>query len=127
MAVMRLSLADGVNVTLAIYIGVADAIKLDRGRKRVYWLEYSSSIRNIHSCDYGGKDTKTIANGQFDEGLRVLSVLGNSLYFLNKIKSRINEMSVSNGTILRSFLLDIKDIYNDLIVFHHSVQPTGEF
>ena len=122
MVVMRLNLVDGVKLTLATYTGDSGAIKLDCSTKRLYWFEYSISTRKISSCDYGGKDKKTIASGPFHEGL--LSVLGDSLYVLNKVQYHISQMNVSNGTILSSILVEKTNVYYDLNVVDRSVQPT---
>ena len=119
---MRLNLVDRVNSTLTTYTGGSSAIKLDCRTKRLYWFEHSSGGHSISSCDYGGKDKKTIASGPFHEGL--LSVLGDSLYVLNKVQYHISQMNVSNGTILSSILVEKTNVYYDLNVVDRSVQPT---
>ena len=120
---MRLSLANNITVTLVANAGSAHAIKLDNTKKRVYWMEVFSSNRSIKSCDYGGKEKKTITSGPFNEDL--LGVLGDSLYFLNTFDYRITEMNVSNGNISRKIFVDNAD-YRDLVVVDKSIQPAGE-
>jgi hypothetical protein len=121
---MRRSLADNITLTLVANAGNAHAIKLDSTKKRVYWMEVFSSNRSIKSCDYGGKEKKTITSGPFNEDL--LGVLGDSLYFLNTYDYRITEMNVSNGEILQKIAID-KGFYSDLSVVEKSIQPpTGE-
>ena len=119
------SLADGIKVTLVtIYAGDIHAIKLDCRKKRVYWLEYFHSIHYIKSIDYGSKEKKIVATGQFDSNL--LGVLGDSLYFLDTSIYRINEMNVSNGNISRKILVD-RNTYYDLVLVEKSVQPKCEY
>ena len=124
--IMRFNLADRTKVTLVTPFGFVNTIKLDCSRKRVYWLHhpFSGAEHNyIKSCDYGGKEKKTIARGPFDSGL--LGVLGDSLYVLNTNENRINVMNVSSGNITRKILVDKHDYY-DLTLVDKSVQPTGE-
>ena len=121
--IMRFNLADGTKVTLVTDVGNVYVIKLDCIKKRVYWLEDSGGARPIKSCDYGGKEKKTIASGPF--GQYLLGVLGDSLYVLNTNEYRINEMNVSSGNIARKILVDKHD-YIDLTLVDKSVQPTGE-
>jgi hypothetical protein len=53
-----------------------------------------------------------------------MAISGDSLYFQNTggVLS-INQMNVSNGKSVRSILVD--KAYNDLIVFHSSLQSMG--
>ena len=90
----------------------------------MYWLEYFSSIHYIKSADFGGQGKKTITEGQFNSNL--LGVLGDSLYFLDTSKYRINEMNVSNGNISRKILVDRRTYY-DLVLVEKSIQPKCEF
>ena len=123
--IIRFSLADGIKVILVtIYVGDVFAIKLDCRKKRVYWLDYFSSIQYIKSSDFRGQGKKTITEGRFDGSL--LGVLGDSLYFLDTSKYRINEMNVSNGNISRKILADRRTYY-DLVVVEKSVQPKCEY
>ena len=119
--IIRFNLADCIKVTLVTYVGYAYAIKLDCHKKRIYWLEYSSRLK---SADYGGKERKTITEGHFYTDL--LSVMGDSLYFLDRNTYRINEMNETNGNISRSILVHKGYSYYDLFVIDKSVQPTGE-
>ena len=114
---MRFNLADGMKVTLVIYVGIVYTIKLDCHKKRVYWLEYSNSIKSL---DYGGKQKKTITKGPFHS--RLLDVMGDSLYFLNTNEYRINVMNISNGKISRKIPIDNAN-YQDLLLVDESVQP----
>ena len=123
--IILFSLADGIKVTLVtIYVGDVYSIKLDCRKKRVYWLEYFSSIQYIKSADFGGHAKKTITEGKFNKYL--LGVLGDSLYFLDTNIYRINEMNVSNGNISRKFLVD-RTTYYDLVLVEKSVQPKCEY
>ena len=122
--IIRFSLADRIKVTLVTYFGDVYAIKLDCRKKRVYWLEYFSSIHYIKSIDYGSKEKKIVATGQFNRNL--LGVLGDSLYFLDTSIYRINEMNVSNGNISRKILVDRRTYY-DLVLVEKSVQPKCEY
>ena len=122
--IIRFSLADGIKVTLVTYVGDVYAIKLDCRKKRVYWLEYFSSIQYIKSADFGGQGKITITEGRFNEYL--LGVLGDSLYFLDTSIYRINEMNVSNGNISRKILVD-RNTYYDLVLVQKSVQPKCEY
>ena len=123
--IILFSLADGIKVTLVtIYAGDIYAIKLDCRKKRVYWLEYFSSIQYIKSADFGGEAKKTITEGQINKYL--LGVLGDSLYFLDTNIDRINEMNVSNGNISRKILVDRRTYY-DLVLVEKSVQPKCEY
>ena len=123
--IIRFSLADGIKVTLVkIYVGDIYAINLDCRKKRVYWLEYFSSIHYIKSSDFGGQGKKSITEGRFNEYL--LGVLGDLLYFLDTNIYRINEMNVSNGNILRKILVDRRTYY-DLVLVEKSVQPKCEY
>ena len=118
---VRFNLIDSIKLTLVPDAGNAFALNLDHTKERVYWFELLSNIRYIKSCDYGGKERKTIARGSFNEYL--LSVLGDSLYFLNTIEYRINEMNVSSGNISRTFQVDTT-VYYDLLVVD---EPTCKF
>jgi len=120
--IIRFNLADSIKVTLVTYVGDVHAIKLDCRKKRVYWLEYSSRIK---SCDYGGKEKKTMTEGRFNRYL--LGVLGDSLYFLDTNKDRINEMNVTNGNISRTIKVDsaVDVYYFDLVVVDKTLQPSG--
>ena len=123
--IILFSLADGIKVTLVtIYVGDVYSIKLDCRKKRVYWLEYFSSIQYIKSADFGGQAKKTITEGKFNKYL--LGVLGDSLYFLDTNIYRINEMNVSNGNISRKILVD-RTTYYDLVLVKRSVQPKCEY
>ena len=121
---MRLKLAEGIKITLATYFGFAGAIKLDYSVKRVYWLKYFDSISDISSCDYGGRDKKTIAREHFKNWSPTL--LKNSLYLLNARGNSIIQRNISNGNISRKIQINGSANYNDIIAVHHSVQPTGE-
>ena len=117
--ITRFNLADGNKVTLVTGFTVVYAIKLDCNKKRVYWLEFSSAIK---SSDYRGQAKKIVKIGHFNRN--ILGVLGDSLYFLDGNKYRINEMNVLNGNILRTVLVDRGVSYYDLVVMDKSVQPT---
>ena len=120
--ITRFNLAGGVKVTLVRDVGDVYAIKLDCNKKRVYWLEYSSSIQSIKSSDYNGKGKTDITGGKFDRYL--LGLLGDLLYFLDTSDHRINERNVSDGNISRTFQVDSGDSYYDLLVVDKSLQPT---
>ena len=120
-AVIRFNLADSIKITLTSYVGDGGAITLDCIKKRVYWLEDSKLIK---SCDYHGKDMRTITSGRFMKDL--LGVLGDSLYFLDRNELRINEMNVSNGNTSQTILLE-RESYRDLIIVDKSLQPTGMY
>jgi hypothetical protein len=94
-------------------------ITLDYTNKRVYWIEGG---RHILSSDYDFQHLKSIRNGSF--GPFVLAISGDSLYFQNTgVSSIINQVNISNGNTVRSFLVD--KAYNDLIVLHSSLQSMG--
>ena len=116
--ITRFNLADGIKVTLVRHVAHVYAIKLDCNKKRVYWLESS----RIKSSDYRGQEKKIVKTGRFNR--HILGVSGDSLYFLNRKKYRINEMNVSNGNILRTVLVDRGVSYYGLVVVDKSVQPT---
>jgi hypothetical protein len=121
---MRFNLVDGIKVTLVTYFHGIHVIRLDCRIKRIYFLEYSSTIRYVKSCDYGGKQKKTIASGPFDENL--LGVMGDSLYLWNTDESRINEMNVSSGNITRE--IQVNTYHNGascLTLIDESLQPTA--
>ncbi len=124
---MRFCFADGTKVTLATYLnGYSPAVELDYTKKRVYWLFYvlGGNNHDIYSCDYNGKNWKTVKSGPFNQYL--LRIFRDSLYFLVKNNfSHINQMNVSNGNISRSILVNKTDYY-DLLVVDSSVQPMGE-
>ena len=120
--ILRFNLSDSFKVTLVRDAGGVYVIKLDCRKKRVYWFEYSSRIR---SCNYGGKEKKTIAEGRYHPYL--LSVLGDSLYFLDTNKHRINEMNATNGNILRTILVNSGAFYNDLLVVDKSVESSSKY
>ena len=120
--ITRFHLADSIKVTFVTYGGNVYAIKLDCRKKRVYWLEYSSRIKSLN---YGGKERRTVTDGQFNDNL--LGVLGDSLYFLDTNVYRINEMNVSNGNISRKIPLDRRTYYYDLVLVEKSVQLKCEF
>ena len=120
--ITRFNLAGGVKVTLVRHVRDVYAIKLDCNKKRVYWLEYSSSIQSIKSADYNGKGKTDITEGKFDRYL--LGVLGDLLYILDTRDNRINERNVSDGNISQTFLVDSGIYYHDLLVVHKSLQPT---
>ena len=122
--IILFSLADGINVTLVTYFGDVYSIKLDCRKKRVYWLEYFSSIQHIKSADFGGQGKITITEGKFNKYL--LGVLGDSLYFLDTEVYSINEMNVSNGNVSRKILVDRRTYY-DLVLVEKSVQPKCEY
>jgi hypothetical protein len=86
-------------------------------------MEVISTNWSVKSCDYGGREKKTITSGPFNEDL--LGVLGDSLYFLNTYDYRITEMNVSNGELLQKIGVD-EIPYRDLSVVEKSIQPTGE-
>ena len=124
---MRFSFADGTKVTLAtdrnVY-GYSHAVELDYTKKRVYWLFYvqiGDNNHDLYSCNYNGKNRKTVKSGPFNEYL--LRVFRDSLYFM--VKNNLNQMNVSNGNIFRSILVNKTDYY-DLLVVDSSVQPMGE-
>jgi capsid portal protein len=96
-----------------------EGITLDYTHKRVYWIERR---RHIFSSDYDFQHLKSIRNGSFRP--YVMAISGDSLYFQNTggVLS-INQMNVSNGKSVRSILVD--KAYNDLIVFHSSLQSMG--
>jgi hypothetical protein len=116
-------LADGIKVTLVTNNGGIYVVELDCIKKRVYWLESFSSISHIKSCDYSGKDKKTITSGSFDQNL--LAVMDDSVYFLNTKEYRINKLNVSNGNISGTIQIE-KRSYRDLIILDKAIQPTGE-
>ena len=116
--ITRFNLADGIKVTLVRHDAHVYAIKLDCNKKRVYWLESS----RIKSSDYRGQEKKIVKTGQFNTN--ILGVSGDSLYFLDRKKYRINEMNVSNGNIPRTVLVDRGVSYYGLVVVDKSVQPT---
>ncbi len=123
---MGFSFADDIKVTLARDTYVSDTVELDYTKKRVYWFSSlsSTSYYDISSCDYDGKDKKTIASEPFNEG--VLGVFRDSLYFLvMKNLYHINQMNISNGNISYGIFVDAIDYY-DLIVVDSSVQLMGE-
>ena len=124
--IMRFNLVDGIKVTLVSYFdGGIHVIRLDCRIKRIYFLEYSSTIRYVKSCDYGGKKKKTIAGGPFRYNL--LGVMGDSLYLWNTNDDRINEMNVSSGNITREILLKSYHFAAaDFTLIDESLQPTGE-
>ena len=93
-------------------------ITLDYTNKRVYWIEGN---RHIFSSDYDFQHLKSIRNGSFRS--YVLAISGDSLYFQNTGVLSINKVNISNGNIVRSFLVDKG--YRDLIVFHSSLQSMG--
>ena len=117
--ITRFNLADSIKVTLVRDGGAVYAIKLDCNKKRVYWLEYSSGIK---SSDYRGQEKKSVKTRHFNSN--ILGVSGDSLYFLEINKYRINEMNVSNGIISRTVLVDRGVSYYDLVVVDKSVQPS---
>ena len=120
--ITRFNLAGGIKVTLLRHVGDVYAIKLDCNKKRVYWLEYSSSIQYIKSSSYNGKGKTDITEGKFHRYL--LGVLGDLLYFLDTRNNRINERNVSDGNISRTFQVDSGVSYYDLLVVDKSLQPT---
>ena len=121
---MRFNLVDGIKVTLVTYFDRIHVITLDCSIKRIYFLEYSGTIRYIKSCDYGGKQKKTIASGPFDEN--VLGVMGDSLYLWNTDEYRINEMNVSSGNITREIQVNIYHFaVAGLTLIDESLQPTA--
>ena len=95
-----------------------EGITLDYTNKRVYWIE---GARYIFSSDYDFQHLKSIRNGSFRP--YVLAISGDSLYFQNTGVFSINQVNISNGNIVRSFLVD--KAYNDLIVLHSSLQSMG--
>ena len=118
---VRFRLTDSIKLTLVPDAGNPFALNLDRTKERVYWFELFSSIRYIKSCDYGGRERKTVASGSFHEYL--LGVSGDFVYFLNTNEYRINEMNVSNGNISGAFQVDRRDYYDLLVVD----ELTGKF
>ncbi len=120
---MRFSFADGTKVTLQEDNGVSVAVELDYTKKRVYTFVYHSTY-DISSCDYDGKNKKSITRGTFNVFL--LRVFRDSLYFLVKNNQyHINQMNVSNGNIYRSILVNKTDYY-DLLVVDSTLQPMGK-
>jgi hypothetical protein len=93
-------------------------ITLDYTNKRVYWIERG---RHILSSDYDFQHLKSIRNGSFLP--YVLAISGDSLYFQNTGVLSINQVNISNGNTVRSFLVD--KAYRDLIVLHSSLQSMG--
>ena len=93
-------------------------ITLDYTNKRVYWIEGN---RHIFSSDYDFQHLKSIRNGSFRS--YVLAISGDSLYFQNTGVLSINQVNISNGNTIRSFLVDKG--YIDLIVLHSSLQSMG--
>jgi hypothetical protein len=94
------------------------AITLDYTNKRVYWFEVD---RHIFSSDYDFQHEKKITNGAFSYFM--LAIFGYSLYFQKRNGFSINQVNVSNGNNIRSILVD--KAYEDIIVFHSSLQPMG--
>jgi hypothetical protein len=95
-----------------------NGITLDYTNKRVYWIERN---RHIFSSDYDFQHLKSIRNGSFRS--YPLAISGDSLYFQNADVFSINQVNISNGNIVRSFLVDKG--YRDLIVLHSSLQSMG--
>ena len=95
-------------------------IKLDCVNKQVYCF---TSDDCLTASDYDGRIQKTIASGRFHKN--ILSVFGDSLYFINNDKSYITRMNASNGIVSESMAIKRKQDYYDLIVVHSSLQPTG--
>ena len=93
-------------------------ITLDYTNKRVYWIEGN---RHIFSSDYDFQQLKITRNGSFRP--YVLAISGDSLYFQNTGVFSINQVNISNGNTVRSFVVD--KAYRDVIVLHSSLQSMG--
>jgi hypothetical protein len=93
-------------------------ITLDYTNKRVYWFEID---QHIFSSDYDFQHEKNITNGALR--FSMLAIFGDSLYFQKRKTFSINQVNVSNGNTIRSILVD--KAYEDIIVFHSSLQPMG--
>ena len=115
--VRRMNLATNNIRTLATQ-SLPEGITLDYTNKRVYWIE---GQRHIFSSDYDFQHVKSIRNGSFRPYM--LTISGDSLYFQNTGVLSINQVNISNGNTVRSFLVD--KAYRDLIVLHSSLQSMG--
>ena len=108
-------------------IRVADysIIKLDCINKQVYgFVQKSWNEYYISAIDYDGRNQTKITSGPFR--YYILGVFNGSLYFMNdKDGLQINEVNLSNETVIRSIAVDRNDYY-DLIVVHNSLQPLGK-
>ena len=96
----------------------SSGITLDYTNKRVYWIE---GERHIFSSDYDFQQLKITRNGSFRP--YVLAISGDSLYFQNTGVLSINQVNISNGNTVRSFVVD--KAYRDVIVLHSSLQSMG--
>ena len=96
----------------------SSGITLDYTNKRVYWIE---GERHIFSSDYDFQQLKITRNGSFRP--YVLAISGDSLYFQNTGVFSINQVNISNGNTVRSFVVD--KAYRDVIVLHSSLQSMG--
>ena len=97
-------------------------IKLDCVNKQVYCFTRDDYIT---ASDYDGRNQKTIGSASGRFYTNILSVFGDSLYFMNNDKSYITRMNASNGIVSESMAVERKPSYYDLIVVHSSLQPTG--
>ena len=109
-------------LTLEMRVNYPYIIKLDCVNKQVYCF---TRERYINASDYDGRNQKTIASASGRFYTNILSVFGDSLYFLNNNKSYITRMNASNGIVSESIAVKRKQDYYDLIVVHSSLQPTG--
>ena len=112
-------------LTLEMRVIDESIIKLDCINKQVYgfvrksWNEYY-----ISASGYDGGNQRKITSGPFWK--YILGVFNSSLYFMNyKDGLQINEVNLSNETLIRSIAVDRND-YHDLIVVHNSLQPLGK-
>ena len=111
-------------LTLEMRVIDYSIIKLDCVNKQVYsFLRKSSNEYYISASGYDGGNQRKITSGPFRRFM--LGVFNGSLYFMNNDRSYINEMDVSNETVIRSIAVDRND-YRDLIVVHNSLQPLGK-
>ena len=96
-------------------------ITLDYTNKRVYWIERQ---QEIFSSDYDFQDPKGVRNGSFIWFM--LSISGDSLYFQTKGgEYPIIQVNMTTGNTVRS--IPVNKGYNDLIVFHSSLQSMGMY
>ena len=116
--VRRMNLATNNIRTLPRQLWATEGITLDYTNKRVYWIEGNG---HIFSSDYDFQHLKSIRIGLFRS--YVLAISGDSLYFQNADVLSINQVNISNGNTVRSFLVD--KAYRDVIVLHSSLQSMG--
>ena len=121
----RISLATHEMLTLEMRVVSGSIIKLDCVNKQVYGFEHKSGYEYyISATDYNGGNQTKITSGPFN--YYILGVFNGSLYFMNdKDGLQINEVNLSNETVVRSIAVD-RNAYRDLIVVHNSLQPLGK-